>query len=53
MEEMEEGRRAVALRVLLLLILILGWLNLKTTLTRTISRPRGVLSFFFRFDLFV
>ena len=37
-EGMGEGHRAGALRASLLLILILGWLNLTTTLTGTISR---------------
>ena len=48
MEEMGDERRAVALRALLLLILFLflGWLNLTTTLTGTISRLCGACSHF-------
>ena len=41
------GRRVVALRALLLLILILGWLNLTTTLTGTISRRGAVRALVF------
>ena len=42
---MGEGRRAGALRALLRLLVILGWLNLTKTLTGTIFRLRGVFSF--------